>query len=192
MTIKVNGAARPGVWFERDVAFVKVTFSKDVSALAAADLLTADGVAVGAGTVAASGFDVVGSALEQAIKTLETKATVLGVSKYDAATNSVDVILGSSEGWFSDATGVIGTAIPVIGASAVVTTAGAAPTDVVGATVKVADTAVTLDLKFATLNGTLPVGTEANGALVLGPGATSGAIPVNSATGTAGYRPGTI
>lgn len=192
MTIRVNGAARPGVWFERDVTFVKVTFSKDISALAAADLLTVDGVAVGAGTVAASGFDVVGSALEQAIKTLETKATVLGASKYDSTTRSVDFILGSSEGWFSDANGVIGTAIPVIGANAVVTTAGAAPTNVVGATVKVSDTAVTMDIKFATLNGTLPVGTEANGALVLGPGATSGAIPVNSATGTAGYRPDTI
>ena len=193
MTLKVNGAAQPGLWFERKAAFVKVTFSKDISALADTDLVVfGTTTAAGAGTIADSSFGVVESALVQALKTLETKAVVLGVSKYDAASASVDVILGASEGWFSDANGVIATAIPVIGARAVVTTAGNAPTDVVGATVGVLDTAVTMSLSFATMDGTMTVGTAANGALALGPGATSGAFPTNSATGTAGYHPAPI
>ena len=193
MTVKVNGSAQPGIWFERKVAFVKVTFSKDVAALADTDLVVlGTATPAGAGTVADSTFGVVDSAVVQALKTLETKAVVLGVSKYDAASASVDVILGASEGWFSDANGVIATAIPVVGARAVVTTAGDAPTDVVGGIVEVLDTAVTMNISFATLDGTLPVGTAANGALALGPGATSGAYPMNSATGTAGYYPAPI
>lgn len=193
MTVKVHGAAQPGVWVERKVAFVKVTFSKDVAALAEADLYHVEtGAAAGAGTIADSSFGVVESAIVQALKTLETKAVVLGVSRYNAATRTVDVVLGASEGWFSDANGLIATALPVVGARATVTTAGSAPTDVVGATVGVFDTAVTIDLEFATLDGTLPVGTAANGALALGPGATSGAYPMNSATGTPGYHPAPI
>lgn len=193
MTTKVNGAAYPGVWVERKVAFVKMVFSADIEALAAADL-TVLGTATpaGAGTVADSTFGVVESAVVQALKTLETKATVLAVSKYDAASQSIDVMLGNAEGWFSDAAGVIASGLPVVGAQAVVTTAGAAPTATVGALVGVAAGAVTFDLQFATFNGTMANGTAANGALALGPGATSGATPTNSPTGTPGYYPAPI
>lgn len=190
MTQKVNGAAYPGVWVERKVTFAKVTFSADIAALADT-ALTVLGTATpaGAGTVADSTFGIVESAVVQALKTLETKAVVLGVSKYDAASRSIDVILGASEGWFSDANGVIATGLPLVGAQAVVTTAGAAPTDAVGQMVSVAAGAVTFDLAFATMDGTMTVGTAANGALALGVGATSGAYPMNSATGTPGYYP---
>lgn len=193
MTTKVNGAAYPGVWVERKVAFVKLTFSKDIAALADADLtVLGTSTAAGAGTVADATFAVVESALVQALKSLETKSTVLAVSNYDAATFSVDVMLGHAEGWFSDAAGVIATGLPVVGAQAVVTTAGAAPTDVVGALVSVAPAAVTFGMSFATMDGTMAVATLANGALSVGPGATSGATPANSPTGTAGYYPGSI
>lgn len=193
MTTKVNGAAYPGVWVEKKVAFVKLTFSKDISALAAADLkVLGTSTPAGAGTVADSSFGVVESAIVQALKTLETKATVLAVSKYDATAFSVDVMLGNAEGWFSDAAGLIAAALPVLGAQAVVTTAGAAPTNVVGALVSVDNAAVTFDMEFATFNGTMPVGTLANGALALGPGATSGATPTNSPTGTPGYYPAPV
>lgn len=191
MTQKVNGAAYPGVWVERNVAFVKLTFNKDIAALLTADLhvLGSPATPAGAGTVADSTFAVVESAIVQALKAAETKSTVLAVSKYDAATFTVDVMLGYAEGWFSDVAGIIATAQPVTGAQAVVTTAGAAPTDVAGALVGVDDGAVTFDVRFATFNGTMPVGTLANGALALGPGATSGATPTNSPTGTPGYYP---
>jgi len=190
MTTKVNGAAYSGVWFEKKVAFVKLTFSKDIAALAAADLFVlGTATPAGAGTVASSLFGVVESAMVQALKTLETKATVLAISKYDATAFSVDVILGNAEGWFSDAAGLIASGLPVLGAQAVVTTAGAAPTNVLGALVSVGPAAVTFDMEFAYMDGTLPIGTLANGALALGPGATSGATPTNSPTGTAGYYP---
>lgn len=193
MTTKINGAAYAGVWVEKKVAFVKLTFSTDIAALAAADL-TVFGTATpaGVGTVADSSFAVVESAMVQALKTLETKATVLAISKYDDATFSVDVMLGNAEGWFSDSVGIIGAALPVINAQAKVTTAGAAPTDTLGETVGVTDTAVTFGMKFVYMDGTMPVGTLANGALALGPGATSGATPTNSPTGTAGYYPAPV
>lgn len=190
MTQKVNGAAYPGIWVEKQVTFVKLTFSKDISALAAADLVVlGTSTPAGAGTVADSSFGVVESALVQALKTLETKATVLGISKYDVGTTSVDVMLGFAEGWFSDNVGIIATTLPVINAQAVVTTAGAAPTNVVGATVGVTNTAVTFDMEFVAWNGTMPVATEANGDLVSGPGATPGSNPTNSPTGLPGFYP---
>jgi len=190
MTQKVNGAAYPGIWVEKQVTFVKLTFSKDISALAAADLVVLGTTTpAGAGTVADSSFDVVESAMVQALKTLETKATVLGISKYNVATTSVDVMLGFAEGWFSDVNGIIATVIPVLNAQAKVTTAGAAPTNVVGATVGVLNSAVTFNMEFVAWNGTMPVATAANGDLEIGPGATSGATPTNSPTGTPGYYP---
>lgn len=193
MTTKVNGAAYPGVWFERKVAFVKLTFSKDISALAASDLtVLGTSTAVGSGTEASSVFGVVESAVVQALKTLETKATLLAVSTYSDADNTIDVILGTSEGWFSDADGVIATGLPIRNAQAVVTTAGAAPTNVVGALVSVKPTAVTFDMSFCAFNGTMPAGTLANGTLALGPGATPGSDPTNSPTGTAGYYPAPV
>lgn len=194
MTNKVNGAAYPGVWVERKVSFVKIVFNTDISAIAAGSLFVlGTTTAAGVGTVADSTFGVVESAVVQALKTLQTRATVLAVSTYDVASNTVDVMLGNSEGWFAPLTdGIIATAVPVTAFQAVVTTAGAAPTATPGALVSVSDTAVTFDLKFAAFNGTLPVGTGANGTLVSGPGATSGAFPLNSPTGTAGFYPGSI
>ena len=190
MTQKVNGAAYPGVWVERDVAFVKVTFNKDIAALAAADLVVlGTTTAAGAGTEADSTFGVVESAVVQALKTVQTKATVLAVSRYNAADFSIDVMLGHAEGWFSNAAGLVVSNVPVVGAQAVVTTAGAAPTDVLGALVGVEEGAVTFTVEFAAFNGQMPVATFANGDLVFGPGSTSGATPPNSPTGTPGYSP---
>ena len=145
-----------------EVAFVKMVFSKDIAALAAADLTVLGTVTpAGAGTVADSTFGVVESAVVAALKTLETKATVLAVSKYDAVSFSVDVMLGNAEGWFSDAAGLIAAGLPVPSAQAMVTTAGAAPTSVVGALVSVMPAAVTFSMSFAAFNGTMPVGTLA-------------------------------
>ncbi len=193
MTTKVNGAAYPGVWVERKVAFVKLVFSQDISAIAAADLtVLGTATAAGAGTVASSVFGVVESAVVQALKALETRSTVLAVSAYDATNFTIDVMLGNAEGWFAPLTnGVIATAIPVLNAQAVVTTAGAAPTNVVGALVSVTATAVTFDMQFA-MFGELPDGTGANGTLVIGPGATPGSDPINSPTGTPGWYPASV
>jgi len=193
MTQKVNGAAYPGIWVEKQVTFVKLTFSTDISALPAADLVELGTTTpVTTGTVADSTFAVVESALVQALKTLETSATVLGISKYNVASTSVDVMLGFAEGWFSDVNGIIATALPVTNAQAVITTAGAGSAtypDTVGTLVGVTPTAVTFGMEFVTFNGTLPVATFANGDLDLGPGSTSGATPTNSPTGTPGYYP---
>jgi hypothetical protein len=194
MTTKVNGAAYPGVWVERKVAFVKLTFNADISALPAADL-TVLGTATpaGAGTVASSVFGVVESAMVQALKVLETKATVLAISEYNATSFSVDVMLGNAEGWFAPLTnGVIATAIPVGTSQAVVTVAGAAPTATVGALVSVLPAALTFDMSYSYMDGSMPAATGGNGALVLGIGATSGAFPINSPTGTAGWYPKSI
>ena len=191
MTQKIHGAAYAGIWVEKQVTFVKLTFSTDISALPAADL-TVLGTAtpVGASTVADSTFAVVESAIVQALKTLETKATVLGISKYNVASTSVDVMLGFAEGWFSDVNGVIATALPVVNAQAAVTTiATAAPFNALGDLVSVTPAAVTFQMEFTAWNGTMPVATFANGDLDLGPGATSGATPTNSPTGTPGYYP---
>ena len=190
MTQKVHGAAYPGIWVERQVAFVKIDFSGNANALAAASLYRlGTTTAVSAGTVADSTFGVVESAIVQALKLVQTQATVLGISKYDAATDSVDVMLGFAEGWFSDNVGVIATAVPVTGAQAVITTAGADPEDSLGTLVSVRPTALTFDVKFVYMDGTMPVATAANGGLAFGPGSTSGATPTNSATGTSGYYP---
>lgn len=193
MTTKVNGAAYPGVWVERKVAFVKLTFDQDIRAIPAADLVVlGTATPAGAGTVADSSFAVVESVLVQALKVLETRATILAISvSLDGLV--YNVMLGNAEGWFAPLTdGIIlpaGTA--VTGAQAKVTTAGAAPTDVVGATVGVVDGAVTFQLRYAQF-AALPDGTGANGTLVSGPGATSGAFPMNSPTGTPGWYPVTV
>lgn len=190
MTVKVNGAAYTGIWVERKVVFVKLTFSTDISALLTADLrVLGTTTAAGAATIADATFEVVESALVQALKVVDQKATILGVSKYNTVTNSVDVMLGHAEGWFSNNVGVIATALPISNAQAVVTTAGAAPTNVVGALVSVAAGAVTVDVSFAAFNGAMAVATAAAGDLATGPGATSGATPTNSPTGTAGFYP---
>lgn len=189
MTQKIHGAAYPGVWVERQVVFAKITFNVDISAITATHLRDLDGAAVGTGTVADSSFGVVESALVQALKGLEQKATVLGISAYNDSDFSVDVMLGYAEGWFSDAAGSIASAVSVINAEGVVTVAGTSPTTSVGTLVRVVDGYVTYDIDFAAWDGTMPIATAAAGQLVSGPGATSGATPTNSSTGTAGYYP---
>lgn len=267
MVQKINGAAYQGVWSEKQVTFAKLLFSKDISALLTADLLVlGTSTAAGAATVADSSFGVVESVLVQALKNLEQKATVLGISKYlqitptvvvtmtsgsgtgttitvasttslvvghtvavTAGTGSfipgtkvlsivdsthftvsaapsvaisgatitgstfaggqVDVMLGSSEGWFSDISGIIASGQTVVDAEAVVIVAGAAPTATAGALVSVSNSAVTYTMEFVAFDGSMPVATLAKGDLDLGPGATSGASPANSPTGTAGYYP---
>lgn len=190
MTTKVNGAAYAGIWVEKQVTFVKLTFDQDIRAIPAADLVVlGTATPAGAGTVADGSFAVVESVLVSALKTLATRSTILAISQ---TTNGLtyDVMLGHAASWFSDNAGLItAAAIPVVGAQAVVTTAGAAPTDVVGALVGVADGAVTFTMTFARMDGTMPAATLANGGLTFGPGATSGATPTNSPTGTPGYYP---
>ena len=194
MTTKVNGAAYPGIWVERKVAFVKLTFSSDISAIPAADLFELGTTTpVSAGTIADSTFAVVESAMVQALKTLETRATVLAISQYDAAAFSVDVMLGNAEGWFAPlADGVIFTALPIGNAQAVITTAGSAAADAVGTLVSVNPAFVTVSMNYVYMDGSMPAATGANGGVVLGIGSTSGAYPMNSPTGTPGYYPPTI
>ena len=362
MTQKVNGAAYPGVWVEKQVTFVKLTFSNNISSIPAANLFElGTTIPVSAGTVADSSFGVVESILVQAIKTLETTATVLAISQHnsnleepayfsatggtstgglgtlvgggnylpgtytnvpltgghgygalatvvvngatvvssvtittpgvgyapgDALTalpyflgvastpypfnvlvsttsgtygvtssgnlitvgsttgllpgmfigvggsgqfapgtivtnvvngttftvnnapltslsavntviygyagtvSTVDVMLGYAEGWFSDVNGVITpVALPVVNAQAMIKVPGSGAADTVGTLVSVNPTAYTFTMEFVAFNGTMPVATFANGNLEFGPGATSGAIPTNSPTGTPGYYP---
>lgn len=191
MTTKVNGAAYPGVWVERKVAFVKLTFSSDINAIPAADLFElGTTTAVSGGTVASSVFGVVESAMVQALKVLETRATVLAISQYDAATFSVDVMLGNAEGWFAPLTdGIIFTALPLGAAQAVITVAGSAPADAVGTLVSVNPAFVTVNMNYVYMDGSMPAATGANLQLVSGPGSTSGAYPMNSPTGTPGFYP---
>lgn len=197
MVAKVNGAAYPGIWVEKQVTFVKISFFAtngttplDISALPAADLYELGTTTpVSSGTVADGTFAVVESVLVQALETLETNATILGISAYNTTTFSVDVMLGYAESWFSDLNGIIATALPVPNGQAIITTAGSAAADAVGTLVTVAPTAVTYGLEFVYMNGSMPVATSGNGALETGPGATSGATPTNSPTGTPGFYP---
>jgi hypothetical protein len=139
------------------------------------------------GTVADSTFAIVESAIVQALKTLETTATVLGVSKYNVAARSVDVMLGYAEGWFSDNVGSIATGLPVLNAEAIITVAGSAAADAVGTLVSVKPSAVTFAMDFATFDGTMAVATAANGDLMVGPGATPGSAAYPN--GEQGYYP---
>jgi hypothetical protein len=222
MTDKVNGAAYPGVWVERNTAFVKITFNKDIQKLLTVDLSVIGTPtalnptnAVVAGTEATSVFGVVESALVQALKAIEVKATVLGVSVYDPVSFSVDVLLGHAEGWFSDVAGLIQDfpvtpLVTVKGAKAIVTKAGTPdPSGVttlvpVGALVSVDSKSypgIAYKLQFAAWDGTMKIATGtplAPGAttpvptLALGPGATPGSTPPGSSTGTPGYYPATF
>src|SRR5215471_9034023 len=101
MTIKVHGAAYPGIWVEKQVIFVTVKFATDIGAQANY-----------------SGFDVVESCIVQALKYLELSSTVLGVSVYDTGSTSFQAMLGYAAGVFAPANdGIIATAIPVTGAA---------------------------------------------------------------------------
>lgn len=265
MTTKINGAVYPGVWVEKNVAFAKLIFSKDISALLSADLsLLGTTTTVGTNVAADSTFAIVESCLVQAVKNLELKATVLGMSGYKqntatvvvttgsasssgttvtitnttfavgqtvavtAGTGSflpgtkivslisttgfvvdkapttdlsgatvtgstfaggqVDVMLGYAEGWFSDVSGVISTGLTIPVATAQVYAAGSGATSVVGDLVTVNPTAVTFGLDFSAFDGSMPIGTFANGTLALyADGTTSGtaATPM----GASGYSP---
>ena len=203
MTQKIHGAAYAGIWVEKKVSFAKISFfaadgttPKNLKALAQADTyLLGTTTATSATTVADSTFGVVESAIVQALKVLETRATVLGVSTYNATDYCVDVMLGVSEGWFADANGLItATPLPVVGAQAVVTTGGITPTTLLGSLVTVRDTVLKYTIQFATFDGKMTIGTLANGALALGPGATIGyqTSSVSAPTGDAGYYPAPI
>jgi len=210
MTDRVNGATYPGIWVERNTAFVKAIFSLNIKAITAANLsivppFPSDNPtgAVAAGTIADSTFGVNEGAISAAIRELETRATVLGVSTYNATTFAIDLMLGHAEGWFSTANdGIIITppASPVIqlkGAKAVVTTAG---TPGAGTTVVPVGGIVTVDfgsypgitysVRYVAFDGTMPIPTVP-GQLILGPGGTSGATPPGSPTGTPGWYQGT-
>lgn len=188
MVQKINGAAYTGMWVERNTAFVKVTFSKDISKLLAADLvLLGTTTPVTAGTEANSAFGVVESALVQALKYVEGRATILGISEYNPDDFCVDIFLGHAEGWFSDIDGVIAppvavppavqTTLDVVGARALVTgpplPAPPAPPPVtnapIGAIVTVKDFVdpaavppvplITFKLEFAAWDGTMQIAT---------------------------------
>ena len=190
MTQKINGAAYPGIWVEKQVTFVKLTFDADISAMAAAHLTLLGTTQVcSAGTVADSTFGVVESAIVQTLKVLQQKSTVLGISKYDAASKSVDVMLGWAEGWFSDANGLIQGLTPVTNAQAMVTTAGAAGAGYAAlGTIVAVDTAYSFSMSFSAFNGTMGPATFANNSLDL---LADGATPGSAATpmGAPGYYP---
>jgi hypothetical protein len=199
MTTKVNGAAYAGIWVEKQVTFVKLTFNTDIRVLPAADLLVlGTATPVAAGNIANSEFAVVESVIVSALKTLATRSTLLAISTTTDGLH-YDVMLGHAASWFSagnaagvgDAsTGLITPApVPVIGAQATITTA-VAP-QVLGQTVSVVDGAVTVSFSFAHMDGTMPAATSVNGGLVFGPGSTPGNAPSpgNTPTGTPGWYP---
>lgn len=96
---KVNGGIQKGVWFERDVTFVTLTFSVDVST---------------------SAFGIPNSCVDNAVQKLaERRATVLAVSELYSGGTKIDLILGHASGWASAANdGVIFTAETVDGLKA--------------------------------------------------------------------------
>lgn len=204
MVQKVNGAAYPGIWVERRVAFIKATFSARIDQIPAASLRLAGTSTVVTNGTADSTFAIVESAVVQALKTIGLKATILGVSSIGTTGTTVDVLVGTSEGFFA-ATGsttgaIVGAdgATPLVaqdiaGAKAVMN-AGATGNALPGTIVEVASGYATFSLTFGYLDGALPVATVANGALVNGPGASSGSWAVGgtfggSSTGVPGAYP---
>lgn len=191
MTVKVNGAAYPGIWVEKQVSFIKLTFSAALTSIPAASMfLTGTTTQTTTTSAGDSSFAVVESAIVQALKLLETKATVLGVSDLSAAGTVVDVMVGVSEGFFSDNVGVISTGNTVTNAKAVITTAGG--NTVLGQMVDLDPAYCTFSMSFCAFDGTMPVGTVANGDLVTGVGSTPGsaATPNGAAIGSANsYQP---
>ena len=191
MTQKINGAAYSGIWVEKQVAFIKLTFSQSLIAVPAASMfLTGTATATTAGSVGDTSFGVVESAIVQALKQLELKATVLGISALSGAGLVVDVMVGCSEGYFSTNVGVISTGNTVTGAKAIITTA--AGNTALGQLVDVDDAFVTFTMSFAAFDGTMPVATLANGDLETGVGSTPGsaAQPNGAPIGSANsYQP---
>lgn len=200
MTTKVHGAAYAGIWVEKQVTFVKLTFNKNIKALTDADLyvLGTPAVPVAAGNIANSAFGVVESVMVSALKTLATRSTILAISTSTSGL-TYDVMLGHAASWFSagDAAGlpdavtglITPTPIPVVGAQAAITTA-VAP-QVLGQLVGVDDGAVTVSFSFSHMNGLMSAATSVNGGLTFGPGSTPGNIPSpgNTPTGAPGWYP---
>lgn len=101
MTVKIKGGPKPGFWGEQEVTFIKLTFS------AAAD---------GASTY--SLFGVPDGLLDQAVRYIQTKATILGISEYDGSTEEMWMMLGANSGWTCAATdGIIVAALAPANAS---------------------------------------------------------------------------
>ena len=190
---KINGAAYPGVWVEKQVTFVKITFSGNIAAIPATDLtVLGTSTPAGAGTVADGTFGVVNSVLVQALQVLEQNGTVLAVSAYNTTSHSVDVMLGYADAWVGDAAGdglitaIATTGYTVQAANAIVTTAGASPTNTLGAIVSVVPATFTFGLQFVYMDGGMTVATVGNGGLELwtdGNGPGSSAAPMG-ATGS--------
>lgn len=111
MVQKVNGGIEKGVWVERDVTFVNLTFSADITD---------------------SAFGIPNSCLDNAIqKLVERKATVLAVSELYNSGTQIDVMLGHAQGWFSAADdGVIATGLDVTGLEADLETELSATVDI--------------------------------------------------------------
>jgi len=161
--------AYPGIWVEKEVVFVKLTFGTDIS-------LNTD----------YSLFGVVESVLVQALNAVAQTATILGVSQYDVGTTSIDVMLGYASGWFSDTNGLILTQPTNIWP---LTVTGQAINTTVNPPVAAANVTTTVTAYFAYFNGTMPVASSSNGQLETGPGASPGSYPTNSPVGTPGYYP---
>lgn len=176
MTEKIHGAAYPGIWVERQVVFIDVQFTAPINAIAQD-----------------SGFGVVESVVVQVLKLVAQRGTILGVSLLNPRDPGLgdrfQVMLGYASGWFSDADGNIVNEYGVLPATPLTVTGKAVdktdPLNIVPA----ADLTATFVLSFAHWDGGMPQASFANGALEGGPGATSGATPPNSPTGTYGYYP---
>ena len=101
MSRKINGGPKPGFWGEQEITFIKLTFS------AAAD-----------GAAAYSLFGVPDGLLDQAVRYIETKATILGISEYDGSTEEMWMMLGANSGWTAAANdGIIVAALAPANAS---------------------------------------------------------------------------
>jgi hypothetical protein len=189
MVTKVNGAAYPGVWMEKDTAFVRVTFGEQMNAVVTADLLKLDGTAVTGTVTANSTFGVVESAIVQALKWLEQRATIIAVSSYDISSFSFDVMLGSAQGLFSTTAGLIADDVALTGTvqAKVVTATGAnvAVGDIVQLNLSNMGGTASFDVQFLAFTGGLPVATGASGTLATGPGS----VPGGQAVGTATFTP---
>ena len=99
MTVKVNGGVKAGMFFEKKVAFVTITFGAAINA-AGSD----------------SSFGYPDTVLDNVVqKLVQNKAVVLGVSGLYSSGTKVDLILGTSQAWTSNASGQIMSAVAVTG-----------------------------------------------------------------------------
>jgi hypothetical protein len=180
MTVKVNGAAYPGVWVEKNTAIIKVTFSTTILALTPATgglLLEGTSTAVTGTATATSAQGIVDSVLVQALKVIATKATILAVSPVGGTGTTVDVLVGHAEGWIAAANdGLLSTTAStgyaISPAKAVITAVGGG-NSTLGATVDVGAAATTtFGLRFAKFDGTATIAASTD--LAAGPGLAAG------------------